>query len=184
MGLDFLNHNYVRVAFYLIAAGACSAASIAESRRGDRGRWPWVWAGITTAVLIFGLGRELEFGHWITDRGREFAQAQGWYNERRPFQRLADVVVGLGGLAALALLASFSWRNWRSHTAAVFVLVLMAVFIAIRAISYHYTDAVLYRERWHGVELSAAIEVALTLLLTATALSSLAGRARHGRSAR
>lgn len=184
MGLEFLNHNYVRVTVYLVASGACFAASLAEARRGGRGRWPWVWALVALVVLVFGFGRELQIGDWVTQHGRDLAHSQGWYNERRPLQRLADVAVALAGLAAAAVLVAFSWRNWRSHTSAVFVLVLMAVFVAVRAISYHYTDRVLYGERWHGAEVNSAIEVGLTLLLTATALVTLAWPARRAGSPR
>lgn len=170
MHLETLNDNAIRVTLYFFAAGCCLAAGVVERRRTGPGRVAWTWWLLAIAVLILGLGRELELGSAITDRGRSWSRTQGWYPDRRPLQRWADLAVLLAGTLALVVLAAILGRRARTQLPAFCVLVLLAMFVGVRAISYHDVDQLLYNHPWHGLRLNAAIEIGLTLAMAASAL--------------
>lgn len=170
MHLEDLNDNTIRVALYVLAAACCLVAGAAERRATRSNRAALAWWLLAAAVLVLGLGRELDLGSAITERGRSWARSQGWYPDRRSLQRRADLAVLLAGaVLILVLLAAFR-RNARTSLPAFCVLVLLATFVGIRAISYHDVDQLLYNHPWHGLRLNTAIEIGLTLGMAGSAL--------------
>lgn len=136
-------------------------------------------------LLVLGLGREIRLGNWIADEGRTYARDHGWYPERRPLQRAANYAIFVAGACALVATAVIWRAYWRSHLLPACLLIVLATFVAIRTVSYHYVDQALYNHPFHGVRANSAIELGLTSAIALTALVSASSlRAANARRVR
>lgn len=133
--------------------------------------WPAYWW--TSAILLVAMGgaRVGSLEVLVEDFGREQARAGGWYESRRNLQGL--VVLVLGGVWLVGVLGAI-WRvpprRRRYLPHAIGVSGLMA-FAAVRVVSFHYVDALLYRRGIGGVRFVSIIELGV---LAATALAGMA----------
>lgn len=133
--------------------------------RGSRGMWL-----VVAAVMTFlCLNKQLDLQSLFTDIGRVFAWKQGWYKERREYQKLFVLAV----LAASFLLTAFALaryhRFWRGHLLLGFGLAFLLTFIVVRAISFHHVDALL-RTRISGVKMNWFFELGGISLISLAAL--------------
>jgi hypothetical protein len=138
-------------------------------------REKWVWLGVSGVMAILCINKQLDLQSLMTDIGRVLFRQQGWYEQRRGFQRLFVVTV----LAASAGFGTWSvWRFrafWKRHKLLAGGLLFLLTFIVVRAISFHHFD-VLLSTRVLGVRMNWVFE------LTGIFLVSLAaGRERFGR---
>ena len=179
MDLGLLNENWLRVTLYCVAATACALAALADRRAGGSTQRQAIWVTLAACVLILGFGRELEAGNWLTDRGRDWARSQGWYADRRPLQRRADLALLMLGAVTLGGLLILVGRRLGDCLPAATVLVLMATFISVRAVSYHNVDQLLYNREWRGLRVNSAVELALISAMVCASLVPLSIRIRH-----
>ena len=130
-------------------------------------------------MALLALARNLDFGPEITSAGRDFAKAHGWYPERREYQRAVDILLATGcGALALSVLAFRPWRERGRIVASCLFLALLA-YVAIRAVSYHNVDQLLYNRSIDGVRINAIIELALIGAIGATTVRWPTGPARR-----
>lgn len=145
---------WAAVAGYLVAAALAGAAA---GRAAGRERLFWMLAG--AALLLLGLNKQLDLQTLLTDWGRTLAREQGWYRERRPVQK-AIILLGGGALGLAALWLAWACRRMR---AAVWVtlagLGLLALFVMVRAASFHHIDVAL-RTPVLGQKLHVVLELA------------------------
>ncbi len=105
------------------------------------GRQFWIAMALTMAGL--GLNKQLDLQTWVTQVGRDLALAHGWYAQRRLVQAFF-----IGALLVAGLVAR-SWLLQRLRGLDVFArraasgLVVLGVFVLVRATSFHHVDALL-----------------------------------------
>jgi hypothetical protein len=146
---------WLAVAGYLAAALLCGlhfrAATI------PRERIFWLFAA--TTMLAMGINKQLDLQTMLTAMGRNWAREGGWYEQRRTFQAffiLAVAIVVTGGTAWLARLVR--GLNMAVYTALA-GLGLLALFILIRAASFHHLDVAM-RTGIFGLKLHTVLELA------------------------
>lgn len=136
---------------YFVAAWlcACTAATVGRPRGPIRPDDPpilgagriWTVAAIILAAL--GTGRLVGLDSLLTVIGRDLARQQGWYVGRSIVQRGFVVATALiGGLSIAATLVHVRHRGAWALAAAVGVL-LLVVFVVMRAASLHRIDLML-----------------------------------------
>jgi hypothetical protein len=164
------------------AAAAAAAAATMQPRAVRRDRATWLFICLSTAAL--GINKQLDLQSYITSFGREMARADGWYPERRSVQAASVYIIGLCGAA---LLAALLWRVRASASAvkvALFGLIVLGVFVMIRAVSIHHVDR-LMRVELAGTRWTAILELGgATLILAASLAYSRRNKAETGRNRR
>ena len=180
-----LNGRGLRVVAYLLAA-ALSFAAAWQAAPGSRRRdWPllsfWLAAGSILAALA--VSQEVHLAARIADIGRTVFRTEGWYASRRPVQEAA-VLVTLAGAGLFTVGGSVVLvRMQRARIVPGFsALMALATFLAVRAISLHGIDAVLYRRAINHVYVNAIAELGATLLIAITALLTLSIQQSRARS--
>jgi hypothetical protein len=182
---ETLNGDALRIAAYLIVAVGCAFLAIREASNGnkasDRNRAVLFWCCVAAIMTAFSVGRFTELGPWLTDRGSDFAEWQGWYDERRRYQ--AALVRALIAAGAIGITCGVLWlvrASSRQHPLAFTAVVYLVTFVGVRAISLHQIDRVLYTDRAAGVRPNAVLELAGTALLGVAVLVALFDRPLHG----
>ncbi len=159
---EVLNGGWLRVVGYFVAA----AAALWAARRdrddiADRGavRWPMFWylsAGLLASMAI---ARGGHIGDLISSLGRSVAEEGGWYEARRTAQTVVVVAVTSTWFVTISL--AF-WRvpeRRRRYLPAALVLFSLVCFGAVRIVSLHQIDTVLYRRDIAGVRIVSIIEL-------------------------
>ncbi len=126
-----------------------------------------VWIVVAIALAVMGINKQLDLQGWFVQTLRRTSVEDGWYLRRREYQ--AEVITGLFalGLIVTGVLAYLLRRVvWRI----VFVIaavVALGVFVAVRAISFHYVDRLLELGGRYGLD--PMLEVgSLGLVIVAT----------------
>lgn len=101
------------------------------------------WLYLTLVMALLGINKQLDLQTWFTQFGRDMALENGWYARRRIVQ-----VVFIGWLVLLGLVTQkwlFGWLKHLSHYArrAATGLVLLTIFVIVRATSFHHVDRML-----------------------------------------
>lgn len=167
-----LDSNSIRVAGYVAVALLMLAARARERRRVGRadGVWPIFWVVTCVFLLAMGLGRAIEAGDLLSSIGREAAEGRGWYTSRRPVQA---AVIGGVGVAWFVVVIVALWRTperRRRYLPVGIAVVTLAAFAAVRVVSLHPIDSLLYRTDISGVRVATLTELSLLL---AAALATL-----------
>ena len=153
---------------YAAAFALCLACARRESRE-SRGRLFWLASAAIMAFL--GVNKQLDLQTWLTYMARDLSLAQGWYEERQAVQVGFIVALAVAGLAVMAALLRAVAGTGPEITCAAAGLVLLGVFVLIRASSFHHVDRLL------GIQLaSVQLNVILELGGIATVAVSAAVR--------
>jgi hypothetical protein len=143
---------YFIVAMMCVRTGRTTARTAirpAEGRRHAR-----FWLCIAALLVALGVNKQLDLQTLITQLGKNLAEAQGWYENRRWVQA-AFVIFTL--VAAIMLLGAFTWMTrqmWSAYGLALFGLALIIGFIVLRVIHIERVDEYLglpmraSRARW------------------------------------
>jgi hypothetical protein len=158
-----------------IAATACLYAGYASmptpegwSRRLATPATFWFIFG--SALILLAIAKLVGLQHFLGGHIRDLARQDGLYDLRRPYQRLAnDAVIGLALLAFTGGVVIWV-KKWFVLIAPLAAMIVLLAFTAIRAISLHNVDTVLYRTNMWGVSVGALIEVILTSSIAGIAL--------------
>jgi len=127
----------------------------------------WARSGLAAIFATLAVGRVFGLQWRLAEFFRRRAVVGGWYDERRGFQTW--VVLAVAALAAAVVIAivAVSLRRKSPRTLAVFAPVATLLgFLAVRAVSLHQIDHLLYR-RVAGVEVNLAVELTLLALVAA-----------------
>ena len=159
--------DWVTVGLYLLAASlSARAAGYAALRRQTRERLFW---RIAAVLLVISAANELlDLQTLLTLIGRVSARANGWYTVRREVQyAFLLALAGAGLLAALAILRLIM----RAHPALKLAypgLLLVALFVFLRAASIHHVDRIFTRIS-PGFRWAWLAEMSGVLIITAAA---------------
>jgi len=185
---DWLDSNWLRVLAYVVAAGIAFLAGqrelTARVRRPEL--WPTFWFLTGATLCVMALGRLGNVAEFVSDFGRRQARAEGWYEDRRFLQALA---VGAVGFVWFSVVTVAIWRvpERRRRYLPMFVAVFsLLVFAAVRLVSLHHVDTILYRRPVVGVKIAALVELAgvvagIAAAAWATRSADQVGRAREPR---
>ena len=146
--------GWITVAAYGSAALLCFLCQ-RRSPQGDHRRFWWFMALV---MVLLGVNKQLDLQTWFTEVGRDMAREQGWYARRQLVQ-----MVFITGL----LLAALAVRGWLvkrlvnldpyARRAGIGLLLLM-VFVIVRAASFHHIDALLGMSL-QGMRFNAVLEL-------------------------
>ena len=129
-----------------ITAGAYACVTLLCylcQRKSPAGPARQFWMGMALTMAALGLNKQLDLQTWMTQLGRDLALAYGWYAQRRLVQAFFIGSLLLAGLVAR------SWLLQRLKGLDVFArratsgLVVLGVFVLVRATSFHHVDALL-----------------------------------------
>jgi hypothetical protein len=113
---------------------------------------------IATLFLVLGIFRELDFQPIVIGFGREMAQHQGWYGDRRVIQPVIIGVIGIAFLIAAIVLMKLAWGLPLITRLAVVGTLMLLTYIAVRMVSLHHVDVVAH-QRLLGLRLSWIVEI-------------------------
>ncbi|MDP3850567.1 MAG: hypothetical protein Q8Q59_08695 [Luteolibacter sp.] len=148
--------GWLTVAAYALVA----AIAFATARRatGLAGGNRLIWHAIAALMVLLCLNKQLDLQSLFTDIGRVFAWKQGWYQERREFQKwLVLGILAASSLGTLFLIVRFRWF-WKQHFLLASGLVFLLAFIVVRAVSFHHVDVFL-GSRLAGVKINWLLEL-------------------------
>ena len=161
--ITLVNSGWLRTSGYLLAATAAFVAGRREVRSRGIGSdwWPRIWFLAAAILLVMALVRGSDLVHLLPDLGRRRARSEGWYENRREVQ--AAVIAALGAALVGTVAIAMRWvpANRRHYLPEAIVVLALVAFAAVRLVSLHQVDALLYRRRIHGVKVDAVIELAV-----------------------
>jgi len=161
--VDVLDSSALRVAAYGLVAILSFVWGVRE-RRWCAAHcvdwWPRYWFMSAVLLVTMGIGRAGALGGVLSEIGREQARSSGWYDTRRTIQAAAVIavtIVWLIGVTITVLRVPPRRRRYLPHV----VLMSAAIaFAAIRLVSLHQIDGLLYRRDVAGVRVVAVLELA------------------------
>lgn len=127
----------------VVAYGAAALLCYSCKKRYAKTQQGQFWWAMTLVMLALGFNKQLDLQTWLTEIGRDAAFEYGWYERRRLVQ-----LMFIAGLIVSALLM----REWLVQRVAVLGkyarrasvgIVLLALFIVVRATSFHHVDILL-----------------------------------------
>jgi hypothetical protein len=135
-----------------------------------------IWISISLLMVFLCLNKQLDLQSLFTDIGRVMAKSQGWYEERRQFQKFFVIgVLAISGTFGFWVTLRFR-AFWLGHGLLLAGLFFLLTFIVVRAISFHHVDEFL-RTPLVGIRMNWLLE------LTGISLVALAAAREIRRSA-
>jgi hypothetical protein len=137
-----------------------------QAARDRRSSSPVFWLVLTLLLLFLGINKQLDLQTLLNDIGRRKARAEGWYGERRFYQVIFIAGVSAIGLASLCFFSWLARKRWKRNFMALLGVVLLYVFVLIRASSIHHVDIAL-QSRFAGAKWNWIFElggIAIVLL--------------------
>lgn len=174
---DLLDSSTTRVVVYAIAALLAVWWGVRERRALSRRRvdwWPRYWFISAVLLAVLAVARASALGDVLGDLGRDQARSSGWYDTRRTVQALVVVAVAAVwavGVFIAVLRVPPRRRRYLPHVVALSAII---AFAAIRLVSLHHIDTLLYRRDIASVRVVAIVE--LTLVAGSVALMVLTAR--------
>jgi len=153
--------GWVTVLVYVVTMVLCVRTTLTARRSGH----PWrFWAGVSMAMVLLGVNKQLDLQSWFTEVGRDLALSEGWYEERRNVQ-----VWFIAGLMMVAVLLLAGLRHvldeaWHHYRTTCLGLAMLSVFVVMRAASFHHVDTLL-RMRWGEISANGLIENSALLVV-------------------
>ena len=152
--------GWVTVALYFLAAVSCWKTA-RRSNLPDQKLW------YAISILLFGLGinKELDLQSALTEFGRILAVKEGWYGQREVVQLyfIAGVAF-VCGWSVIALIVG-ARRAPLSTWLALLGVMLILIFVLIRAASFHHIDrfiaSTVFGFRWNWILEMGGISVVL-----------------------
>ena len=163
--------GWVTVFAYGTAAITAALAALRAGRKNPSGERR-MWGLVSILMMLLCVNKQLDLQSLLTDIGRVVAWNQGWYSERRLFQKWFVLgVLGISGAASGFL----AWRFrgfWKRHFLLAAGLGFLLTFIVVRAVSFHHVDVML-RMTFVGVRMNWILELGGIALVWAAAAKDL-----------
>ena len=147
-------------------------------RRIGRVSFEWaVWRALLLCMLALGINKQLDLQTALTEAGRMLAFHQGWYEDRRPVQKLFIASLCVAALAGFVAVATLAYHVPRSTRLALCGLVVLTAFVLIRASSFHHVD-ILLNTRTIGLKVNWILEIGGILLVLLASIFRLGSGSR------
>lgn len=166
--------GWLTVLAYLL----CSALAIAVVFRLPRKQARGFWTAIAAVTLFLAVNKQLDLQTALTAAGRCLSHAQGWYGMRRLVQLAFMALLLAGTVLALRRGKRALKGNLRRNRLALWGVTILAAFVMLRAVGFHFFDVLIGIER-AGLSVNFVFENAGLLLIAANAV----GHLRRGQDA-
>lgn len=163
--------GWVTVAAYLAALTLALAVAL---RPGTGGRGFWIM--LVPLLAFLAVNKQLDLQTALTATGRCMAQAQGWYEKRRPVQLTFIAGLLVLTVTVVALLALALRHSLRRNGLALLGLAVLGAFVLVRAVGFHGVDLLIGRDLG-GLRFNFLFETAGLVLIALNALILLSPRA-------
>ena len=173
---EILGAGFIRDLAYIICAGVCLVVWRAERRSLSPDRadlWPRFWLATTAFLVLLGAARALGIQDLLTEAGRQQARTDDWYEARRGLQVVGIVTISGFWLATCGLAVWKVPERRRRFLPAFLVTTGIAAFAAVRAVSLHHVDSLLYRTSIAGIDLVVFFEIGFLTLLGCLAVAQM-----------
>jgi hypothetical protein len=149
--------------------GAQKLASVAPAEADNQRDLVKLWSLVTAAMLLLGINKQLDLQTLFTEVARDLAHSQGWYEQRRVYQRLFVAGIGLVGMAGTLAIGWVLRKVLRRVLGAVIGLGVIVSFVVIRAASFHNVDELISRGT---IKLNWVLELGGILMIIVSAYRS------------
>ena len=151
--------GWLTVACYFAAAYWCYRAwQKARSLGPNAYRLAYAWLVLLAGMALLGVNKQLDLQSLFTVLARQNAYEYGWYESRRAFQGALIAGLVLGGLGGGAWAFWYMRKHLKHFAWAGAGAVFLAVFIVVRASSFHHVDIALRSEAL-GIRLNSLLEL-------------------------
>jgi len=142
--------GWLTVAAYFTAAWLCLRAARRARGLGDPHAMPdpkiaRVWLGLVVLCAALGVNKQLDLQSLVTQIGKDMAQSQRWYDDRRMVQAIFVVTIGVAAVGAGGIGLYWLRDRLAQIWPAIVGAALITGFVVIRAASFHHVDRLLYR---------------------------------------
>ncbi|NNE11560.1 MAG: hypothetical protein HKN41_04860 [Ilumatobacter sp.] len=155
--------DWLRVVGYLVVTGLVLRAALLDRRRSKTGdaAGPTFWIATVGALITLTIGRIGGLGPALADLARARALESQWYATRRPVQ--VGIVVAVA-LIFLAIVVVTIWRvptDRRRYFALSLAVLTLVTYAAIRLVSLHGVDTMLYHRELWSIRVGTWLELVL-----------------------
>ena len=132
------------------------------------------WSFLFVIMLFLACNKQLDIQTYLTAVGREVANSQGWYDQRRNVQKEFIIVLGLVAFLFLVYLAYVVYTLPNANKIALVGALCTFTFIGMRAASFHHLDQVV-GTKILGVKIHILVEICGGTIVIIGALLSYRG---------
>jgi hypothetical protein len=156
--------GWVTVVAYFAAAFLCFREVNRVKRSAGSREKKLFWSTLTILLVFLGFNKQLDLQTLLTLTGRRIAIAQGWYENRRVVQLIFVAMIALGGALSVWLTSRLVRKHPDLRLALLGVVVLL-VFVVVRAASFHHVDQLI---NFHlaGVRMNWVLELGAIALVS------------------
>lgn len=129
--------GWLTVLVYLVAVKRCFTKSKESKTLGSNYQF---WLYLAAFLFLLAINKQLDLQTWFTEVMRDRAHTYGWYQYRRPMQIIFLLCMGIVMLTTLVSLRLFLANSWRRYKVTWVGIVLLCMFILMRAASFHHFD--------------------------------------------
>ena len=172
-----LDADGFRFGCYVVASLTALAAFASEHRQrrrtSNRTLWPPFWLLQAALLAAMGLAMAADAADALTDLARERARAESWYLDRRSLQVPIVAAIAAVWIASNVLAI---WRvppRRRRYLPPTALIGSVITFAAIRTVSLHHIDTLLYRRDLLGVRIVSVVEIALLVVVTMVTVAAI-----------
>ena len=144
-GFDFGDHTFFGWAtvfmYFLVNIKTGYKASVANIKKDNS----YFWLGLTILLIFLGFNKQLDLQTNLTEWLRAISKMHGWYEQRRGVQFLFVSLMGLTIPLILISLRVFLFNSWRRYKLTWIGIVVLLVFVSVRAASFHHVDLFFYK---------------------------------------
>ena len=144
-GFDFGDHTFFGWAtvfmYFLVSIKTGYKASVANIKKDNS----YFWLGLTILLIFLGFNKQLDLQTNLTEWLRAISKMHGWYEQRRGVQFLFVSLMGLTIPLILISLRVFLFNSWRRYKLTWIGIVVLLVFVSVRAASFHHVDLFFYK---------------------------------------
>jgi hypothetical protein len=171
--------------WFTVVAYAVAAALAALAGWGNTGsdtqlrkQRDWLWLIVALVMAGLCINKQLDLQSLFTDIGRVIARHQGWYEQRRDFQKWFVVgMIGAAGAFAFWFILRFR-EFWMNHKLLAGGALFLMTFLLVRAISFHHFDVVIGSTLF-GVRMNWIFELTGIFLISLAAVKEGAAKSQR-----
>ncbi len=162
---------------YFIVTFLCFWSGLAEKKSildANRSWGHFLWFGLAILLFVLGLNKQLDLQTLMISLGREIAKENGWYDIRRDVQLVFIILIATFSFLSLSAMIWWLRSSWKKYWLIIFGLILITLFVVIRAASFNHVDYLLSRWRVIGpFKMKYVVELGGILIIGAGAVQNL-----------